>query len=1489
MNHLFLNMKKNQKTRSLSIITNKINDTHTKRQVQQYPTEKVFLMDTSLTKDEEPLLEQEKMEETFIPFGKPAILETLSVLVSLVNPKDKKHTDTIHRIVAIRLLNTVLEVGGQSLKKWIEVAEKIEKNLNSSSKNKHRKNSSVQIDPRKELKMSSNADSIVDEKQFVQVGNFNINEDQNKEESIEANENGESPNSSNGNLIKVNDSNKDLQDTSSSIENQPEVGSTESFENLLSEEESMALTIKDLLLNELFKHLFLLIRMESLTFASPPSSNTLSLLSASLRLIIALFQIFHGHLKHQLEFFMIYIMNQIDCGVVVWDLNEFIYDNKNNSKNQESTENEDENQENQENKITTPNQQNSTEENKNKGPNDSQGFNTLQQRNQRQRNSNWSIVPEVRELFLQCLLQLVQIPSFIADLYVNYDGSISSQNNLFEIFIYFLSKHAFPDCTPGGPVTSSIHQILCLDGLLSFLKGIVNRSCNKEYMPNVSDALYLSPELLLEHKQKKEIWKEGARRFNIKPKKGIEFLQHHKFLPTPIDSYSLAVFLKTTPQVNKKALGEFIAKPDNVDLLTAFISLYDFHNKRLDEAIRMMLESFRLPGESQQIERILQAFSRHYYISSKESGDKEFANEDAAFILSYAIVMLNTDQHNPQVRNKMTFNDFKRNVSGINDGKDLSIEYLTKIFNAIRESEIIMPEEHDGELGFNYQWRELIQRSKTDNSFTICDTAIYDRNMFITTCNLTIAAITYAFDTAEDDITIQKAIVGLHYSTLIAKKFKMNNIIDNIVNSLALLSGLQNETPESYDPLAKPKTLDKWSVEFGINCKGQVASLLMFDIAADYGDNIHAGWKSIMECVNNLFLHSLLPESITEYDDLVRGKSQIPHLIARKPAKKSDSIRRDTGFISTLFQFALAQQNDDNYQPTQEELAAQHFTSECIKSSRINDIFNNVKLMNKESLIELCNAMIQYSFKPTKRTPSLKNINKHIQNMTRTPSSSSTISNESLTHLYISEQIGNINDSKQNSPNTSNKNLSNSKDNKIEFSSAAIFFLYWLTEIAVNNAEKVEELWNITFDHCNEMIKNAIYCPTNIIEHTVVSLMKLCKKLIELNIKPELVTSTFESLKLIPPNTINEINDPLMAGINIVVKSAPQYIKQNNIWAYITDLISLNSTTSLSSKYTFNIMVSLIDESLRSPENSVVTQENFGDVVDFLIGFMASISMNGGDNKQKNQHNNKTKSNSLTNEYALKALEKLYSLHSLIPQLIHSTNMRSERAWFEFWLPILSGLGQQCYHSCKDVRQAALVYLQRALLSNDLESNSNANFWSDCFDNVLFPLLEELLKKEIYNLDPNGMDETMARASALMCKIFLHYFSKINTKELERIWSDILQYLCRYLVAAKSEFLKEGVIESIKNLLLVMYAQGVFYKSPVETNKPNPEYNELWNLTWKILSSVLPKLKNELFPKGSFTPVVHSPSSAKFESNENIKEENNSIDNSVNDEVSTIQ
>jgi brefeldin A-resistance guanine nucleotide exchange factor 1 len=41
---------------------------------------------------------------------------------------------------------------------------------------------------------------------------------------------------------------------------------------------------------------------------------------------------------------------------------------------------------------------------------------------------------------------------------------------------------------------------------------------------------------------------------------------------------SLASFLKNTPRLDKKLLGEFIAKPENIDVLKVFIGLFNFTN-----------------------------------------------------------------------------------------------------------------------------------------------------------------------------------------------------------------------------------------------------------------------------------------------------------------------------------------------------------------------------------------------------------------------------------------------------------------------------------------------------------------------------------------------------------------------------------------------------------------------------------------------------------------------------------------------------------------------------------------------------------------------------------------------------------------------------------------------------------------------------------------------------------------------------------------------
>jgi brefeldin A-inhibited guanine nucleotide-exchange protein len=72
---------------------------------------------------------------------------------------------------------------------------------------------------------------------------------------------------------------------------------------------------------------------------------------------------------------------------------------------------------------------------------------------------------------------------------------------------------------------------------------------------------------------------------------------------------------------------------------------------------------------------------------------------DAAYVLSYSVIMLNTDAHNPQVKHRMTRSDFVKNNRGINDGADLPEEFLSSIYDDIVNNEIRMKDELDAALG----------------------------------------------------------------------------------------------------------------------------------------------------------------------------------------------------------------------------------------------------------------------------------------------------------------------------------------------------------------------------------------------------------------------------------------------------------------------------------------------------------------------------------------------------------------------------------------------------------------------------------------------------------------------------------------------------------------------------------------------------------------------------------------------------------------------
>ncbi len=205
------------------------------------------------------------------------------------------------------------------------------------------------------------------------------------------------------------------------------------------------------------------------------------------------------------------------------------------------------------------------------------------------------------------------------------------------------------------------------------------------------------------------------------------------------DPKSVAEFLRTGYGLNKTVIGEYLGKKKdfNIAVLEAYVQTFSFHaESKFVDCIRAFLESFRIPGEAPIIARVLETFAKNYFTVVKDP----FANSDAAYILSYSIVLLNVDQHNPQVVHKMTEAEFIRNNRGINDKKDLPQEMLKDVYYSIKNNEIKIPEEHLG-LDIQTSWRHVINRAKILGEFKQVTTAAHDQDIFTVIWGPLIAAM----------------------------------------------------------------------------------------------------------------------------------------------------------------------------------------------------------------------------------------------------------------------------------------------------------------------------------------------------------------------------------------------------------------------------------------------------------------------------------------------------------------------------------------------------------------------------------------------------------------------------------------------------------------------------------------------------------------------------------------------------------------------------
>ncbi|XP_062374882.1 Golgi-specific brefeldin A-resistance guanine nucleotide exchange factor 1 isoform X2 [Sardina pilchardus] len=443
-------------------------------------------------------------------------------------------------------------------------------------------------------------------------------------------------------------------------------------------------------------------------------------------------------------------------------------------------------------------------------------------------------------------------------------------------------------------------------------------------------------------KIKKKLLITGTEQFNQKPKKGIQFLQEKGLLSSPMDNSEVAQWLRENPRLDKKMIGEFVSDRKHMELLDSFVNTFQFQGLRIDEALRLYLEAFRLPGEAPVIQRLLETFTDNWH---KVNGSP-FMTNDAGFALAYAVIMLNTDQHNHNVRKQnipMTVEQFKKNLKGVNGSKDFDQDMLEDIYNAIKTEEIVMPDEQSGLVKENYVWSLLLHRGATSEGlFLHTPPASYDHDLFSMTWGPTIAALSYVFDKSLDDTIIQKAIAGFRKCAMISAHFGFSDVFDNLIISLCKFTTLSSESVENLPTV------------FGSNLKAQVAAKTVFSLAHRHGDILREGWKNIMDSMLQLFRAELLPKPMVEVEDFVEPNGKISLQREETPSQRGESAV--LSFVNWLTLSGAEQSGLRG--PSTENQEAKQAALLCIKQCDPEKLITESKFLQLESLQELMKALI---------------------------------------------------------------------------------------------------------------------------------------------------------------------------------------------------------------------------------------------------------------------------------------------------------------------------------------------------------------------------------------------------------------------------------------------------------------------------------------------------------------------------------------------------
>ncbi|XP_018044989.1 PREDICTED: IQ motif and SEC7 domain-containing protein 1 isoform X6 [Atta colombica] len=195
---------------------------------------------------------------------------------------------------------------------------------------------------------------------------------------------------------------------------------------------------------------------------------------------------------------------------------------------------------------------------------------------------------------------------------------------------------------------------------------------------------------------RKRQYRVGLNLFNKKPERGISYLIRRGFLEN--SPQGVARFLISRKGLSKQMIGEYLGNLQNtfnMAVLECFSQELDLSGMQVDVALRKFQAYFRMPGEAQKIERLMEVFSQRYCQCNHDVISR-LRSADTVFVLAFAIIMLNTDLHTPNLKpeRRMRLEDFIKNLRGIDDCGDIDRDILVGIYERVKDNEFKPGSDH---------------------------------------------------------------------------------------------------------------------------------------------------------------------------------------------------------------------------------------------------------------------------------------------------------------------------------------------------------------------------------------------------------------------------------------------------------------------------------------------------------------------------------------------------------------------------------------------------------------------------------------------------------------------------------------------------------------------------------------------------------------------------------------------------------------------------